>query len=990
MLNDAVSSPLFQTLNSKAAAVPMIALSFTAPDYLRGAALQREFEPATGRGVDPFFCRNFSWGLLGDRIAEVTYEADQGRFRDTFLRALIGLDGIKATGADLSASVARYEEKIARWFQTGAARANRTELDVYRVILDARRHYFRPQLDYFESLQQKELLSYAREQFTDHGQGLSSCSRESLAHAAVFAEYGTQLYERALKLGDRRISLQGMAGWPRDHRWINDWAAFDGEVLKRRCLVHVLGTINTLTAELVTFAQLYLRERGPRRVYLAAKTERVGREAALADVQALLELPAFNDLRQAQQEGRLILSGTGLPRPGLDFRALARELPGPLELVRQGRAVLSLSGEANCESVNGIGLEHFRFFPALSIESQRISGRFWRREESIATEPVILRVPPGLTPYARWGGKLISMEDFRAARQLFEHRHAADLEPAYAEVRRLMHENSEHFVEVVAPELLARDSNANELRSDYALQRAAHRNFYEYLTQRREDAAARKARELVGEQAQVIQTRTRLTDGTVLVSGAIMNQTQWEPAVFRAADLRCRSKDSYSQLVSFERLFGIHNSAELAVNGLYFLTPLLLDLYNQQRHDRPGEQLRPETANHYLDGFRLQQEDGSTAQGLPLYNKGLIGVSREGRLMIGRHCLGGGALRLGSTPVSTWRPQDVAGTPGGLPFERKEYENHSRVTVNADAGPVVMYTPLISRDMLPDDAAWLQRGRCPGRDNGYTVAVGHGRVNLIVVNNQIQAVVDGPVLQPSCGLVLSLTPTAYAYACRACGGDLLAKRTALSFELERPPAGSAPKWYLGGGTLLVDEGRNLVATQAEAYRHLAAEGWFKLLSMQTQETQVQDWVRGARTIIGLTAADRMAVFCFSGGRGGPYCGARFDEAIEIIQKHLRESGDELRSAINLDGGSSSALALRAGAGVALTLNRPSTGPDNIEGKPRWVSELIYFRRKLVTAGESKQDSCNFAAHAPYRPPSSDAGSYKIDYENHWMDTWEYR
>ena len=104
--------------------------------------------------------------------------------------------------------------------------------------------------------------------------------------------------------------------------------------------------------------------------------------------------------------------------------------------------------------------------------------------------------------------------------------------------------------------------------------------------------------------------------------------------------------------------------------------------------------------------------------------------------------------------------------------------------------------------------------------------------------------------------------------------------------------------------MLVQNGENLVKDKNEAFKSFLEEGWFHPLSMQTQETQVQEWVRGPRTVIGIDKSNGFFTAVFS-GRTKESRGTRFDEVVAILSKEI----GELKNVMNLDGGASSCLAL---------------------------------------------------------------------------------
>ena len=99
-------------------------------------------------------------------------------------------------------------------------------------------------------------------------------------------------------------------------------------------------------------------------------------------------------------------------------------------------------------------------------------------------------------------------------------------------------------------------------------------------------------------------------------------------------------------------------------------------------------------------------------------------------------------------------------------------------------------------------------------------------------------------------------------------------------------------------------GENLMIDERKAKVSFTVEGWYHPLSMQTQETQVQKWVRGPGTVIGLTKNDEFFVMVFD-GRSRENAGTRFDEVVIILEKEF----GSLKWVMNLDGGSSPCLGL---------------------------------------------------------------------------------
>jgi hypothetical protein len=177
----------------------------------------------------------------------------------------------------------------------------------------------------------------------------------------------------------------------------------------------------------------------------------------------------------------------------------------------------------------------------------------------------------------------------------------------------------------------------------------------------------------------------------------------------------------------------------------------------------------------------------------------------------------------------------------------------------------------------------------------------------------------------------------------------LKEDTSYRFELQAPEEYTKEyweslNWLMGGGTMLVYQGKNLVATRAQQRDAFIAEGWFKKLSTQTQETQLQDWVRGPRMIIGMTKDAEFFMFTFDGRSAS--VGATFAEAIAVIYEKVGK--DNIEWAINLDGGSSVGLSV-VDRGKPHTVNLPAIGPDNWVGQIRPINTFGMLVRKTETA-----------------------------------------
>ncbi|GMQ56885.1 hypothetical protein AN1V17_12790 [Vallitalea sediminicola] len=317
-------------------------------------------------------------------------------------------------------------------------------------------------------------------------------------------------------------------------------------------------------------------------------------------------------------------------------------------------------------------------------------------------------------------------------------------------------------------------------------------------------------------------------------------------------------------------------------NFLYFATENIIEVYNSVREQRPHEKI--DVGKIFL-GYKYEnQNTKKRKEYFPLYNKAFMGYTKSGHVVFGRRTLQGGKLIINNEEI-TW----------------------NRENVNSDKGQVSIITPYIdNKDLCSYNKDY----------RNFCYLYGKARLNIVIINNKIVCVRYGEVSIPSIGVVLSVTGVYMQKLVDVLGliriNDYYYKVTKpykLDVFLEKPDDMTQEQWddiswIYGGATLLVENGKNLVSNnciQTEAFKR---EGWFHPLSMQTQETQVQDWVRGPRTVVGLTETNEFFVFVFS-GRTKESCGANFDEIVCILEKEV----GAVNWAMNLDGGASSCLSM---------------------------------------------------------------------------------
>ncbi len=349
-------------------------------------------------------------------------------------------------------------------------------------------------------------------------------------------------------------------------------------------------------------------------------------------------------------------------------------------------------------------------------------------------------------------------------------------------------------------------------------------------------------------------------------------------------------------------------------NFLYFFTKKLIGDYNYIRKGRPHEVLEDK---EFFLGYRYIP--GKEYETFPLYNKGFFGYTKDGHPIFGRRTLEGGKIDINGLELS---------------WDKK--------AVNPEKdGEFSIYTPFTKNNLLAKKNIDFMR---------FSYPVGEDRFNMIIVNDRIVSIREGDVLLSPVGVVLSFSrKSRYVKILK----DILSLKEkdngyisiGTSYKVKirlDPPEGISSKmwkeieWIYGGGTLLVDRGKNLVETEDMAYETFMKEGWYHPLSMQTQETQVQKWGRGPRNIIGVTDRDEFFVMTFS-GRTKESRGINFGEGISIIEREL--NGAKISYAMNLDGGSSVCLGL-IHKGEFFELNYPAPSPTTPSGMVRPVNSMI--------------------------------------------------
>ncbi len=352
---------------------------------------------------------------------------------------------------------------------------------------------------------------------------------------------------------------------------------------------------------------------------------------------------------------------------------------------------------------------------------------------------------------------------------------------------------------------------------------------------------------------------------------------------------------------------------QIISNYLFFLTPRLAELYNRLRSDRPGEQTA--MRGGHMD-YMLYEKDGRRVETFPLYRKACMGLRDDGTFAFFHFRLRGGELRVNGAPIC-WTAADVdPETPGAA----------------------AVYTPYLSRA----DAG------APRFE--YRKIVGAGRVNLVIVQDELLSARDGDVVLPSMGVVVSLEREEglrlLEEAGLAPGADgyyTWKSAPRLDLRLQEPeeftPAEWARlRWAYGGGLTLISRGESFFGDEEASRSHLEREGWASPLSCQTQESDIAAPARHPRTGIGLTRDGRLFILVYS-GRSSVSAGANYAEMCAIARRLVPDAWEM----INVDGGGSAVLGFAVGRRF-VEYSWPSTSFGSLAGMVRPVNSL--FRVKL--------------------------------------------
>ena len=354
-----------------------------------------------------------------------------------------------------------------------------------------------------------------------------------------------------------------------------------------------------------------------------------------------------------------------------------------------------------------------------------------------------------------------------------------------------------------------------------------------------------------------------------------------------------------------ETLLHPENGTAILSNFAFFFTEKLRTLYNLHRMKRPGEIQKAPSG--YVDYYRFTDPKGKHHESFPLYRKLCLGRKKDGSFCVFPFELVGGCVTLSRKN----------GEQFSIPFNKTEVNPQT-------PGETAVFTPLISEG---EPADFL----------GYEKEVGTGRLNLILICETLCAAIDGGVLQPPHGVVLSLSGSVRE-SLRSIFLDL--SDITVSIRLDPPEEFSTEEWdsfreVFGGGLGLLYNEKEM--NEANSLKLLSEQGWTCPLSAQTQESNLVSRMRHPRTATGVTRDGRLVILVFS-GRSMVSEGADYLEMLEAAHFLV----PDLQALINWDGGGSSVLGLLEGEAFT-EINPCAPSDDSLAGMVRPISSEILVR-----------------------------------------------
>ena len=403
-------------------------------------------------------------------------------------------------------------------------------------------------------------------------------------------------------------------------------------------------------------------------------------------------------------------------------------------------------------------------------------------------------------------------------------------------------------------------------------------------------------------------------------------------------------------------------------NGGYFLTRKLIENFNKTQ---PGYTIPEGLEGNYL-GF-LKKGDKVYP---PLYNKGAILITTDGKIYMDRVRLAGGKLKIGTQEVDVKVNEPNPGSTDIVVYT-PDYEREMRGELleefkqaligaidSIDEGKFVLVKEALKEKIRNASSykevyKWLDPYRKgtweKERDSlkelikkfvteskfNLKVPKRENVVNIVIVGDTIVAIDEtgGQTVIPPFGWVISMPKGVYEKIKDSIkvGSEFRLFKPEIKYE-NNDIKFEDIKLAIGGLTLLPDD-----FSQNGINEVMKKEGATLISSRRTQETDfamIDD--RGPRQVIGLVekGGDQYLMVFTVSGRNKEYTeGANFMQLIELIKKEIAEKGYELKGMINLDGGSSVSTSYFTN-NTLYTISLPGPGPNSKSNQVRAVNSVF--------------------------------------------------
>ena len=348
----------------------------------------------------------------------------------------------------------------------------------------------------------------------------------------------------------------------------------------------------------------------------------------------------------------------------------------------------------------------------------------------------------------------------------------------------------------------------------------------------------------------------------------------------------------------------------LFLNFMYFATNKLVKWYNEKINSRPYEHIK--FSNFYIDYQFKKIYDNHYLETFPLFNKGYIGLTENNEFIFGRKKISDGKIILNNVDIS-WKKENI--------------------NKNIDTD-IILYTPQYADSIktIPDF-------------KNFTLTVGKNRFNMVIINDKLIISRLGEVVLPPFGVVISIKKDLAKNYIQKIGFAKLEKNYyelknyKLIIDINSNMDKKNIKWIYGGGTLIIENGKNLFKNTKLKTSEFKREGWFNILSMQTQETQLQKEERNPRSVIGISEKNEIFLATFS-GRTKESKGVYYSELIKILEIEI----GKIKYLLNLDGGASTCMGL-IHKNEFFELNYPAVAPDSSAGMVRAINSFLLIEER---------------------------------------------